>query len=47
MGYKYQIMYISFSLKIVFVLRNSADPDEMPISEKLHLGLSLFAEVPV
>ena len=31
--------YINLSLKIDFVLRNSADPDEMPISETLHLGL--------
>ena len=38
-GYNYQIL--SLSLKIAFVLRNSAGPDEMPTFET-----SLFAEVP-
>ena len=32
-------MYVFLSLKIVFILVNSADPDEMPPYAAFHLGL--------
>ena len=38
-GYNFQQKSIFFSLKIVFVLANSVDPDEMPHYAAFHLGL--------
>ena len=38
---------MGLSLKIVFILANSADPDEMPPYVAFHLGSSLFAKIPV
>ena len=35
-----------FSLKIIFVSADGADPDEMPHYAAFHLG-SLFAKVPI
>ena len=32
------------SLKIVFILANSVDPDEMPYSVAFHLGLHCLAK---
>ena len=41
MGHRFlfQNKIVFLSLKIVFVLANSVDPDEMPHSEAFHLGL--------
>ena len=38
---------VFMSIKIVFTLANSADPDEMPPNVTFHLRSSLFAKVPV
>ena len=35
------------SMKIVFVLANSVDPDEMLLYAAFHLGFTLFSKVPV
>ena len=35
------------SLKIIFILANSADLDEMRPNAAFHLGLHCFAKVPV
>ena len=41
MGHRllFQNKIVFLSLKIVFVLANSVDPDEMPHSKAFHLGL--------
>ena len=41
MGHRlsFQNKILFLSLKIVFVLANSVDPDEMPHSNAFHLGL--------
>ena len=38
-GQKLQNYDVFLSLKIVFIIANSADPDEMPPYEAFHLGL--------
>ena len=39
--------YVAFqSLRIVFILENSADPDEMQYSAAFHLGLHCFSQYP-
>ena len=38
-GYSLKNIYIFFSLKVVFVLANSVDPDEMPHNAAFHLDL--------
>ena len=42
-GYNFPKYYI-FSLKIEFVLANSADPDEMPHKAAFHLGLQCLSK---
>ena len=39
MGYNFHIKNLFLSLKIVFVIANSVDPDEMPHYTAFHLGL--------
>ena len=39
--YNFQIL----SLKVIFVLANGVDPDEMPHHAALHLGLHCFSKV--
>ena len=38
---------VFLSLKIELVLANSADPDEMLHNAAFHLGLHLFAKIPI
>ena len=40
--YNFQVKLSFFSLKIVFVLTNSVDPDEMALKVAFHLGLHLL-----
>ena len=47
-----QVEFLNFniflSLKIVFILENSADPDEMPLKVAFHLGLNcLTIKLPI
>ena len=37
--YNFQIKTVIFSLKFIFILANSVDPDEMPHDVAFHLGL--------
>ena len=40
MGHRLKFLnYVFLFLKIVLILKNSADPDEMPLKAELHLGL--------
>ena len=39
-------IHVSLSLMIDFVLRNSADPGEMPTFETLHLGFRCLLKYP-
>ena len=43
---KFQENIVFLSLKIDFVLANSANPDEMPPYSALHLGLHCFPKYP-
>ena len=45
-GYNFQKNIVSISLKISFVLANSADPDEMPHDAAFHLGLHCLPNYP-
>ena len=38
-NFQKKLYFFHFSLKIVFVLENSVDPDEMPHNAAFHLGL--------
>ena len=44
--FKFQENIVIFSLKIDFVLVNSADPDEMPHSAAFHQGLHCLQKYP-
>ena len=44
-GYNFQNI-LSFSLRINFVLANSADPDEMQLYAAFHLGLHCLLNYP-
>ena len=43
---KFQEKYVFLSLMIVFILANSADPDEMPHYAAFHLGLHCLPKYP-
>ena len=43
-GYKFQIKIVLLLLKIVFILANSVDLDEMPHYAAFHLGLHCLPE---
>ena len=43
---KFQEKYVFLSLTIVFILANSADPDEMPHYAAFHLGLHCLPKYP-
>ena len=45
-GYSFQKYIVFLSLKISFVLANSADPDEMPQCAAFHLGLHCLPKYP-
>ena len=46
-GYSFQMKIAFHSLKFVFILANTVDPDEMPYDVAFHLGLhcQVFAKV--
>ena len=46
-GYNFQNNNLSLSLKIDFVLANSADPDEIPHYAAIHMGISCLSKYPI